>query len=120
MKIVYITLLVLNFLTEMMASVSLIGGPEGLSAPGLGGQWSMHYGFAALAIASISLWAWPHRSNPQVITVVLGILLVFHTGLFVSLTTAGDQQAGMVLHAILGVLCLVCFVMRKRLHQPEA
>ena len=80
----------------------------------------MHYGFAALAIASISLWAWPHRSNPQVVTVVLGILIVFHTGLFVPLATAGDQQAGMVLHAILSVMCLLCFVMRKRLHQSDA
>ena len=57
MKILFNIVLVLSFLFEALASVSLIGGPEGISAPGLGNQWSMHYGFAALAIASMSLYS---------------------------------------------------------------
>ena len=73
MKILFTILLVLNFLTEALASTTLIGGPDGIAAAGRGGQWSMHYGFAALAIASISLWAWPYRSQLQVTTVVLGV-----------------------------------------------
>ena len=55
MKILFTVVLVLNFLTETLAAVSLIGGPEGIAAAGKGGMWSMHYGFAALAIASASL-----------------------------------------------------------------
>ena len=49
MKILFNIVLVLNFLTEAMAAVSLIGGPEGISAAGQGGMWSMHYGFAAVS-----------------------------------------------------------------------
>ena len=114
MKYLFIVLLVLNFLTETLAAVSLIGGPEGLAAAGMGGQWSMHYGFAALAIASASLWVWPHRTNRAAVTAVLGILLVFHVGLFISLTAAGDQAVGMVLHAVLAVLALVAFTQRGK------
>ena len=40
MKILFNIVLVLSFLFEALASVSLIGGPEGVSAPGLGNQWS--------------------------------------------------------------------------------
>jgi len=74
----------------------------------------MHYGFAALAMASASLWIWPHRSNLRVVTAVLGILLTFHTGLLISLTLAGDQQGGVVIHAVMSVLCLVLFTQRTK------
>lgn len=114
MKILFIILLVLNFLTEAMASSALIGGPEGISAAGQGGMWSMHYGFAALAIGSASLWIWPHRTNMKAVTAVLGVLMTFHSGLFVSLTAAGDQQAGMIIHAVLAVLCIFLFTQRSK------
>jgi hypothetical protein len=114
MKILLPVLLVLNFLVEALAAITLIGGPEGVAAAGQGGQWSMHYGFAALAIASVSLWTWPYRGNLPVITVVLGVLLVFHTGLAVSLTLAGDQAAGRAIHVVLAALCLLLFVRRRR------
>ena len=114
MKYLFVTLLVLNFLTETLAAVSLIAGPEGLAAAGTGGQWSMHYGFAALAIASASLWVWPYRTSRPAVTAILGLLLVFHTGLFVSLTAAGDQAVGMVLHAVLAVLALIAFTQRGK------
>ena len=112
MKYLFMTFLVLNFLAETLAAVTLIGGPEGLAAAGQGGQWSMHYGFAALAIASASLWLWPNRNNRAAVTPVLGILVIFHLGLTVSLAAAGDQAGGMVLHAFLSVLALVTFVTR--------
>lgn len=112
MKLLFIVVLVLNLLVEGLAAVSLILGPDGLSAAGTGDQWSMHYGFAVIAIASASLWVWPRRTDLGVVTAVLGILLVFHSVLFVSLATAGDQQAGMVIHAVLAALCLVTFVRR--------
>ncbi len=114
MKYLFITFLVLNFLAETLAAVTLIGGPEGLAAAGMGGQWSMHYGFAVLAIASASLWVWPYRTNRPVVTTVLGILLVFHISVFVSLSAAGDQAFGMVLHAVLAVMALVAFTQRGK------
>jgi len=114
MKYAFATLLVLNFLTETLAAASLIGGSEGVIAAGKGNMWSMHYGFAALAIASVSLWSWRSRSNLSVVTVVLGILLTFHTGLLVSLLLAGDQQAGVVMHAVLATLSIFLFFQRSK------
>ena len=114
MKILFNVVLILSFLFEALASVSLITGPEGISAAGSGNQWSMHYGFAVIAIASISLWAWPYRTNLPVATFALGVLFIFHTGLSISLSLAGDQQAGMVIHSILSILCLVLVTQRSR------
>lgn len=114
MKTLFIILLVLNLLVEALAAATLIGGPGGVAAAGAGNQWSMHYGFAALAIASASLWVWPHRSDPRAVTAVLGVLMIFHSGVFVSLTLAGDQAAGMVIHAVLASLCILLFGTRRR------
>ena len=114
MKILFTVVLVLNFLTETLAAATLIGGAEGIAAAGKGGMWSMHYGFAALAIASASLWIWPHRANLSVVTAVLGVLMTFHTGLLISLSLAGDQQAGVVIHAVMSVLCIALFTQRAK------
>lgn len=113
MKILLNSLLILNALTEGLAAATLIGGPGGLSAAGAGQMWSMHYGFAALAIASISIWVWPHRHRLQPITTALGTLLVFHTGLCASLALAGDQAAGMATHGLLALLCVILFLQRR-------
>ena len=106
--------LVLNLLTEAMAATALIAGPEGISAAGKGEMWSMHYGFAALAIGSATFWIWPYRTNIKPVTAVLGVLVTFHTGLFLSLTLAGDQTAGMIIHAVLAALCILLFTQRSR------
>lgn len=74
----------------------------------------MHYGFAALALASASLWVWPYRTNRAAVTAVLGVLMIFHVGLFTSLTLAGDQQAGMVIHAVLALLAVILFSLRSK------
>ena len=113
MKLLFVVVLALNLLVEGFAAFSLIAGPGGLSAAGTGEQWSMHYGFAVIAIASASLWIWPWRTDLRAVTAVLGILLVFHAALFISLATAGDQQVGMVIHAVLAALCLVAFTRRS-------
>lgn len=113
MQKLFITLLVLNFLTEAMAATMLISGPGGISAAGSGEQWSMHYGFAALAIGSAALWVWPYRNNLNAVTAVLGVLMTFHTGLFISLLVAGDQMVGVVIHAVLAVLCILLFTQRR-------
>jgi hypothetical protein len=114
MKTLFNVVLILSFLAEALASVSLITGPEGVTAAGSGNQWSMHYGFAALAIASMSLWTWPYRTNLPVVTFALGVLFTFHTGLSISLNLAGDQQAGMIIHTVLSVLCLVLITQRSK------
>jgi hypothetical protein len=115
MKTLLVAVLILNALTEAMAAAMLIGGPNGVQAAGAGEMWSMHYGFAAVAIASIGLWLWPYRRQMAPVSVALGILLTFHSGLFVSLALAGDQAAGMVVHALLAVLCAVLFFRRASL-----
>jgi hypothetical protein len=114
MQTLFTVFLVLNFLVEALAAVSLISGPGGISAAGMGNQWSMHYGFAVIAVASASLWIWPWRKDYRAVTVVLGVLLVFHGMLFVSLATAGDQPAGMIIHLVLAALCLLLFSQRLR------
>jgi hypothetical protein len=114
MRILFIVVLVLNLLTESLAATTLIGGPDGIAAAGKGGMWSMHYGFAALAMASVSLWIWPNRRNLKAVTAVLGVLSTFHTGLFISLTLAGDQQVGQIIHGVMAVLCIVLFTLRAQ------
>lgn len=115
MRFGYAALLVLSGLTELFAAATLIGGPEGLAAAGEGQLWSMHYGFAALAIASCSAWAWPLRQDLAAVTVVLGILSVFHFGLAVSLAVAGDQPQGMIIHGVLAMLSLVLVTSRDKI-----
>ncbi len=114
-KVTFITLLVLNFLGEALASTSLILGPNGISQAGAGEMWSMHYGFAALSIASISIWAWFQRRSFEALTVALGTLLVFHAGLTISLYLAGDQQGGMILHSVLTLLSGIAFANRGKI-----
>jgi hypothetical protein len=114
MQKLFVTFLVLNFLTETMAATALIGGPDGIAAAGRGEMWSMHYGFAALAIASASLWVWPCRTDFKAVTAILGVLATFHAGLFASLTIAGDQLAGVVIHAVLAVLSIGLFTQRSK------
>ena len=115
MKILWNVVIILSGLTELMAAATLIGGPGGVSAAGSGNMWSMHYGFAALAIASLSVWIWPRRHEVEAIAVALGVLITFHTGLLISLTLAGDQPVGMILHGVLAVLSLTVFFNRKGL-----
>ncbi|MGI9325869.1 MAG: hypothetical protein ACR2PZ_11665 [Pseudomonadales bacterium] len=125
MKIAFTIFLVLNLLTELLAAASLIGGPMGISASGeaAAGGWAMHYGFAVIAIASTLFWLWPYRSSLSAVTAVLGMLLTFHICLFISLSIAGDQQAGVIIHAVLAVFSVILFSQRKKwcsLEDPAA
>lgn len=116
MKIFFIVVLVLNLLTEGFAAIALISGPQGISALGQieGGMWAMNYGFAAIAIASAIFWVWPYRENLQVVSAILGVLLTFHTSLFIALAMAGDQIPGTVIHAIMTTFCLILFTQRSK------
>ena len=124
MHIVLSITLVLNALVELLAGASLILGPVGISAAGTGEMWSMHYGFAVLAIASISIWVWPQRYNRQVVTPALLSLIVFHVGLCCSLTLAGDQFVGSIIHGVFSFLFVLLFGMRgtfvSDVAQPES
>lgn len=113
MRYVFGALLVLNFLVEVLAASTLIGGPDGIAAAGSGGQWSMHYGFAVIAIASAGLWVWPHRRELGAVTAVLGMLTVFHVCVLASLIIAGDQPAGVMIHAVLAPLSVLCLLKRR-------
>jgi len=113
MRYIFGAFLVLNFLAEALAAGTLIGGPDGIAAAGSGGQWSMHYGFAVIAIASAGLWIWPQRRALAAVTAVLGILTVFHICVLASLILAGDQPAGVVIHAVLAPLSALCLLKRR-------
>ena len=116
MKIFFTSVLILNLLLEGLAAASLIGGPQGIfsEAHPEGGMWAMNYGFAALAFASAVFWIWPYRENRQAVTSVLGILLTFHTFMFISLAIPGNQMPGMIAHAVMAVLCLFAFTPRSK------
>ena len=115
MKILLMVTLVLHFLMELMAAVALIGGPEGIGNAGAGNMWSMHYGFAAITISTVGLWAWPDRYNPAVVTFATGLLTTFHCLIFGSLLLAGDQQAGVIIHSVLAAASIVMFSLRKKI-----
>ena len=116
MKAFFITVLVLNLLTEGMAALVLTTSPESFFAEGQvdGVMWARSYGFAALAIASAGFWVWPYRDNINAVGTVLGILLTFHIGIFISLVISGDQVPGMIAHGILSVLCVSLYTQRSR------
>ena len=120
MQILFVVFLVLNLLAEALAAVSLIGGEGGVAAAGSGGQWSMHYGFAVIAIASASIWVWPVRRDRRAVTAVLGILLMFHVSVLVSLAVAGDQAVGVVIHSVLAILAALLFSLRQRFTDSSA
>ncbi len=116
MKVFFISVLVLNFVFESLAGISLIFGPQGAFSEVQpdSGMWAMNYGFAALAIASAIAWIWPNKENTQAVGSVLGILVTFHILLCISLAIAGNQIAGMVIHGIMAVLCSVLFTQRSK------
>ena len=119
MKAFFSVFLVLNFLAETLAAVSLIGAENGLAAALSGngnsnGLWSMHYGFAVISIASAIFWVWPHRTSRKVVTAVLGMLMLFHCALLISLVLENSQIEGIVLHSVLALMAIVLFALRSR------
>ena len=107
--------LALNFLLEALAAATLIGGPGGIGDATAASRWSMHYGFAVIAIASAGLWLWPARRELAALTPVLGVLTIFHAALVTSLFVAGDQPQGAVAHAVLAVVFAFLFLQRRKL-----
>jgi hypothetical protein len=116
MKKFFTTVLILNFLIEGLAAISLISAPGAMFPEGqtAGIDWVRNYAFAALALSTIVFWIWPHRSNLKVVTTVLGYLLTFQACILTSLVISGQQMAGVVIHSVMLVLCLVLFILRKK------
>ena len=116
MKIFLSVVLVLHLVAETLAGLALLAGPEGVLAGAVDtDRFQMHYGFAALALAGATAWVWSERYNRAVITPVLGTLLSFHIGLFISLTISADQVPGQILHAVMSVLFGIAFFQRGKL-----
>ena len=116
MKNFFTAYLVVNFLLEMLAAITLIGGTLGLLSIAQleTGMWSMNYGFAAIAIGSAVFWVWPHRSRRAAAGSVLGILLTFHALVSVSFAIQGNQFQPMVVHGIMAALAIFLFSQRTK------
>ena len=116
MKNLFASFLVLNLLLEGLAAITLIGGTLGLiSIPQLdGGMWAMNYGFAAIAIASAIFWVWPHRDNRKAVSPILGILLAFHTLVFVSFAIQGDQVPPVIVHGVMAAFAIYLYTQRSK------
>ena len=116
MNKIFVGFLVLNLLVEGLAAAFLIGGPQGIlfaAQQSDGILWAANYGFAAIAIASAIFWIWPHRENRQVVSAVLGILLTFHTMVFVSFVIQGDQIPPIIIHGVMAAIAIVLYSKRS-------
>lgn len=116
MKKLFSAYLVLNFVLELLAAITLIGGTLGLFSVAQleTGMWSMNYGFAAIAMASTVFWVWPHRSSHAAVGSVLGILLTFHALVSVSFAIQGDQVTPIVAHAIMAIVAIFFYSQRTK------
>ena len=116
MNRLFTTYLILNFILETLAAITLIGGTLGFFSVGgfEAGMWALNYGFAAIAIASAIFWVWPHRSTLAAVESVLGILLTFHALISVSFAIQGNQEVPVVVHAVMAVLAIYCYSQRAK------
>ena len=115
MKHLYSGVLVVTVLSELLAAVTLIGGPGGVFTLTDDQQWSQHYGFVALVMASVPIWGWRRRYSRETATFMLGVLTTFNLAITTSLLLAGDMMGGIVLHGVLGLLSFILFVRRADL-----
>lgn len=115
MKNLFIGVLIANLLIEWFAAFVLISAPESLfaGASAEGALWARNYGFAALAVGSAVIWTWPSRDNIKAVGSVLGILLTFHSCIFLALATSGTQLGGTIAHAVMAVLCISLYTQRS-------
>ncbi len=85
MRKTLIGFLLLNLVFEGWIAVVLISAPFRLADfNAMAQQWSVHYGFAALAMATAVFWALRFGASETGLAALLGILTCFHLGLTVS------------------------------------
>ena len=95
--------LVTNLLLEGLAGIGLIGATlaiftvEQLET----GMWTLVYGFAALAMASVIFWVWPHRTRREAVGPVLGILLTFHALVAAAFALQGNEVPLVIVHGLM-------------------
>lgn len=75
MKLLFWLTLTANLLLELYAALNLLLGDAGLLADTGQNAWSIHYAFAAITIASVSIWLACYRNVPGVTYVLFGYLL---------------------------------------------
>jgi hypothetical protein len=116
MKNIFSGFLILNFLLEGLAAITLIGGTLGIFSIAQleAGPWAMNYGFGAAAIATAVFWVWPYRDSRQAVSPVLGILLAFHAAVFISFAMQGDQVPPMVVHGVMAALAFFLYTQRSK------
>jgi hypothetical protein len=116
MKNVFSGFLVLNFLLEGLAAITLIGGTLGIFSIAQleAGPWAMNYGFGAAAMASAVFWVWPYRDSRRAISPVLGILFTFHAAVFVSFALQGNQMSPVVVHGVMAALAFFLYTQRSK------
>lgn len=115
MKNIFSGFLVLNFLLEGLAAITLIGATLGIFSIAQleAGPWTMNYGFGAAAIATAAFWVWPYRESRQAVSPILGILLAFHTAVTISLAMQGDQVTPMLVHGVMAALAFFLYTQRS-------
>ena len=116
MKNLFAVFLVLNLFLEGLAATTLIGDTLGVFSIAQldGGIWAMNYGFAAAAIASAVFWVWPYRDSRRTVTPVLGILLMFHTLVFVSFSIQGNQVPPTIVHGAMAAFAVFLYIQRSK------
>lgn len=108
MKKVLAVVLVVHFLVEGLAGLVMVLQPR-LLVPDLDATalpYLVSLGGAAISMALVAAWFWPHRHEAGVATVALGVLATYHTaqslGGTLVLTMGGGAQ-GVVLHLPLAI-----------------
>ena len=116
MKIAFTGLLIANFLFEAMAAATMISGAGAMFGPEQPDavMWGRTYGFAALAVASLIFWTWPHRTSLAATGAILGFLSTFHVGITTALIIGSYMTGPIVLHAILAVASIFMFTQRSK------
>ena len=119
MKRLLMVVLAINFLFEGFIAIVLIASPQTLvpSEQIEGLSWAINYGFAALAMASVTLWVWRFMDDFRVMGPALGILAVFHTGLTIGTGMSASTGAGFgptIVHGLLGLACWFLLFQRSK------
>lgn len=119
MKKLLIAVGIAHLLAEGLGGLMMVIAPAsvlpGASSAAL--SFVVLYGFAAIAMASVVVWAWPQRNNAAVMGVVLGILATFHTGILLGLlmaAMAGGSLGVGIVHGMFAALFWLLYARRRQ------